>query len=268
MMVNDSYCKLIGAGKSIFSVDDFIQFIHERELIRLRREQGFPAPWTDDIVLRSTKFTNIDRIHDDGTIRLLKMIEGKSEFDKLFYIVMYRCFYSAKTFFSQMSGNVLIDLERIRHKQLIVGQRLPYQIFLKKGQTICDFLDSVAYRVFVGLSIQMLRWKKIHLVTATEIISGLFKEFHGTYMQFLATEISKDIATALPEFVDSESQCPMNIGAKRGLAYLDNPAVVYLVRRTGKSWSVLEHALCEFSKYCKRKIFFEKNGYFLKPWMR
>lgn len=42
----------------------FIDFIVEREAIRLKREKGMPAPWTDDPILQMYRFTNIRRKHD------------------------------------------------------------------------------------------------------------------------------------------------------------------------------------------------------------
>ena len=36
----------------------------ERENIRLRRECGYPYPWTDDRILQDYKFTNVKRKHD------------------------------------------------------------------------------------------------------------------------------------------------------------------------------------------------------------
>jgi hypothetical protein len=48
-------------------LERFLDFIFEREEIRLRRSKGEPGPWTDDPILREWSFTNIRREHDRVT---------------------------------------------------------------------------------------------------------------------------------------------------------------------------------------------------------
>ena len=48
-------------------LDRFLDFIFEREEIRLRRAKGEPGPWTDDPILREWSFTNIRREDDRVT---------------------------------------------------------------------------------------------------------------------------------------------------------------------------------------------------------
>lgn len=45
----------------------FVYFITEREDIRILKEAGFDKPWTDDSLLATTRFTNIDREKDKVT---------------------------------------------------------------------------------------------------------------------------------------------------------------------------------------------------------
>lgn len=49
----------------------FVDFVAEREAVRLRRESGQPPPWTDDPILRTYRFTNIRR-RDDRVSRWLR----------------------------------------------------------------------------------------------------------------------------------------------------------------------------------------------------
>lgn len=46
----------------------FFGFARERHLITLKRMEGLPAPWTDDEVLRTNRFTNVFRELDTTTI--------------------------------------------------------------------------------------------------------------------------------------------------------------------------------------------------------
>lgn len=50
---------------SVFQL--LVKFIQERECIRLKKEAGEPLPWTDDPVLGSYRFTNVNREHDRVT---------------------------------------------------------------------------------------------------------------------------------------------------------------------------------------------------------
>ena len=46
---------------SSMRIEAFYNFMKERELIRLRKEDGEPFPWTDDPNLQTYKFTNVKR---------------------------------------------------------------------------------------------------------------------------------------------------------------------------------------------------------------
>lgn len=45
----------------------FLYFIHEREAIRLKKEQGLATPWTKDDILGKFRFCNVNREHDAVT---------------------------------------------------------------------------------------------------------------------------------------------------------------------------------------------------------
>ncbi len=46
------------------SLDRLLYWIDERERIRLKKEAGFPRPWTDDAILSSYRFCNVRRMDD------------------------------------------------------------------------------------------------------------------------------------------------------------------------------------------------------------
>ena len=49
------------------NVDTLVYWIREREQIRVRKERGDPAPWTDDEILRTGRFCNVRREDDRVT---------------------------------------------------------------------------------------------------------------------------------------------------------------------------------------------------------
>jgi len=57
---------------SVYSI--FLGFICERERIRMARAKGKPAPWTEDKILQSYRFCNINRQHDRVTQWITKQI--------------------------------------------------------------------------------------------------------------------------------------------------------------------------------------------------
>jgi hypothetical protein len=54
-------------------IDDLIHWINEREQVRKYKEiQGYPAPWTNDTILQTTRFCNVHREDDKVTKWLRK----------------------------------------------------------------------------------------------------------------------------------------------------------------------------------------------------
>lgn len=62
-MTTDQVRRLPPAGRLAY-------YVREREEVRLRKEAGRPAPWTDDEILRRYRFTNVRRM-DDAVSRWL-----------------------------------------------------------------------------------------------------------------------------------------------------------------------------------------------------
>src|SRR6516165_11702084 len=97
----------MGVAEINDSVQRFIAFIHEREQIRLRREQGDQWPWTSDRILQSYRFTNIHREDDRVSKHYQKTIRQRYEHDAIVVpaTVLYRWFNRPSTcdmFFNQV----------------------------------------------------------------------------------------------------------------------------------------------------------------------
>lgn len=52
------------AVKKLKPLDCLLYFIREREAVRLKKEAGKPAPWTDDEILQRYRFCNVRRMDD------------------------------------------------------------------------------------------------------------------------------------------------------------------------------------------------------------
>ncbi|WP_296708213.1 nucleotide kinase domain-containing protein [Rhodoblastus sp.] len=67
----------------------FINYIIERENVRIRKERGDPKPWTDDPLLRQYRFTNIRREDDYVTRWIAKNWRTPNADDPDFWFAAY-----------------------------------------------------------------------------------------------------------------------------------------------------------------------------------
>jgi hypothetical protein len=255
----------------MYTYDDFVWFVEEREKIRLQKD-AVPKPWTTDPILRSCRFTNIDRLNDRGSLLLIDFIKGMSDREKLFYIILYRSCYSSPKFLSQMTGDWQNDYGNISTlKMKFVGSRIPYQIFLDKEQSISQFLISVACNVAHDFNKIFRELENVSILTASDILADLCKIYHGKRLIFLSTEIAKDLSYFYPERINPDSECHMNIGAMNALKIFpgrwQKVKIEKLLYLTGLKFSDLEHGLCEFNKWCERGEFYHQNVFFKKSWL-
>jgi alpha-glutamyl/putrescinyl thymine pyrophosphorylase clade 1 len=68
--------------------DELLNYMIERERIRLHRKAGQPWPWTDDPILREYRFTNIRREDDAVTIWITKNWKQPHEDDPHLWFAM------------------------------------------------------------------------------------------------------------------------------------------------------------------------------------
>lgn len=68
----------------------YLGFVEARHEAYLNRQAGFPAPWTDEPIVRDHKFTNVFRILDFGTQFVLTDLECDDPRDTLMRLFLYR----------------------------------------------------------------------------------------------------------------------------------------------------------------------------------
>ena len=256
----------------MYTYNDFLWFIKERESIRRKKESGAKRPWTDDPVLNSCRFTNIDRFNDRGTIILFDFIKQMTDWERMFYIVLYRSCYSSPQFINQMTGIWFHDLRNIINlKVKYTDSRTPYQIFLNRKQSVNSFLSSVAYRTAKDFYPAFCKLEESSILSASDILADIFLFYHKKRLKFLSTEIVKDLSFFYPDRINPDSICHMNIGALKALkllpGYRTTIKIEKLLELTSINYSQLEHSLCEWGKYCYRREYYLHNGYFKKSWI-
>lgn len=70
----------------------YIDFVVERHSIWMKRQEGLPAPWTEDPILAERKFTNVFRVLDPGSQFALGLVDedGISPRDAIARAYLYR----------------------------------------------------------------------------------------------------------------------------------------------------------------------------------
>ena len=232
----------------------FREFIKEREAIRLGKQ-------TDDLILKEYKFTNINRKHDKGCVRLVKEIGHLPIQESIHSIAEYRFLGSSHKYF---------DGHRICGTTYCVPRCL-------KGQNYYDIVDKMVKSIVDNVEYIMDSTTIIEVtdklleITSVANESGIMYVFHNT-------EIAKDIAMIYPNKINPLSECYTGKGAYIGIKALEgrlttkDPTAtvkgIQLIKKHKEistilkdlmydDWSFcdIEHALCEYGKYEKIRIF-------------
>ena len=235
-------------------INQFWAFCLEREQIRTKKELGELPPWTSDPILNRHNFTNINRIHDRGTELLIDAIKYYPDELKYAGATMYR--------FSGSNPSIATMLKTIpsndwyQHVQKIkpLFKMSAYQANWPsgKGQGIKFMYNKLK-------PLHDLTWPKLKqnmdIPSVIKIMTDALQKLGYKAMRFQCTEIAKDLSI-FTSIVDPDSVCPMNVGAIKGLQYIfkssskKNVSVLKTdPANPGYNEQILEHALCEYSKY-------------------
>ena len=261
----------------------YLEFVAERHRVWERRQSGDPRPWTDDVVLNTTKFTNVYRVLDAGSQFLLKdmLLPGEDEWiERAFRACLYR----------------------------FTNRPDPWQRFIKtvgRPPRIEDLLDgtvaavldvhdrsgdktySTAYRVNIPLRCAGQRktpwilgelerwWGSEAWMTKLESYRGDPEAMHSHLMkiercaEFMGQQIITDIAYFDP-LSDEDAFVAPGPGSRRGAADLGlppldafkwakaqlDPGPVFLTLPSGAvrypSLMDVQNTFCEFGKYVLR----------------
>lgn len=260
---------------------DFYTFMVKREQIRLNRLAGVPYPWTDDEILCRYKFTNVKRIHDRTTQRLL-MIYDKNKraplLQQLLNCATYRYFGTSefaeavgwlKTFDPDHIKKIAVDRqaagERVFTGAYVVSnltERRP------KHEVVVDIVLANLWK-YANVVLEDIRqhrtWERVHLI---------MRELPG-FGSFMAKEVMLD--TMLTPIWRNPPRdigvwTPVGPGARRGAARVtgeDAPrrgltepesleVIRFLYDDRFKFWPTqwvkldladIQFQLCEFDKY-------------------
>jgi len=202
-------------------VSAFFDFCRERENIRLARESGTPAPWTENPIFQKGRFLNVFREDDRGSIAILRFAKNlEQDFPTLIQALFFARWCNRQETLDKLSTNILSKPEELR----------------KKLETFEPWCNVTAYPVepvhwegaqYSRLDTATILFGKIKelltetitgaqgdVIKATNGVNDLFK-MQNDFPIFMAII---DLAWFRPDVIDPGSHVPTGIGA---VAYLD-----------------------------------------------
>ena len=251
--------------------DDFLWFIKERNAIRFKKDIGFPKPFAKDYILANTHFLNIDPYQDPGTIRLHHFIDGMTDWEKLFYIFIYRACYSGSKTLQRMTGIWIHDLRNIRMlEDWIYICNQPYSFRIGRNNSIKQFIDTIIYPSLKEFYLQFDDMHESSILEVEELLWSIFFLRMGLKQKLLSSILANDLALQFPSKINPDSICYFSLSASHILRKLPGRAesrIEDLRKQTGLNYSSLNRALNEFYKYRKRKEYFEEKGCLREEWL-
>lgn len=182
--------------------ETYWQFAYERQEIFWRRLHGMPAPWTDDEILRSYKFTNVYRVLDRVSQYLIREVIYGGDQDPrevFFRIVLFKLFNRIETWQllqremgPLMYGNFDVDLyDQVLTRALGSGTRIYSAAYImppSKG-------EAVKHRSHLRLLEHMLREElpeRVREARSMREVFEMLKEFR-LVGDFLGYQLSIDL---------------------------------------------------------------------------
>jgi len=223
------------------TIKDFANFINERHLIWMKRNQGLQKPWTDDPILQQYKFTNVFRQLDTGTIALQNMITNVNftqdswEFSDnqqkaliIFNIIWYRLFNRKE---HAKNCGFVFDYEDLS-QYIVLCNRKQERIFTDAYCTTAGGRNTLGIPKYKSyLKALKTLWDnkdKIKMICeSTNSLQYTAEYLRGYYLigNFVAYEIVCDLrfTSLLENAIDTLSWANLGPGAKRGLMWLGMP---------------------------------------------
>ncbi|KEP55689.1 hypothetical protein V565_001450 [Rhizoctonia solani 123E] len=239
-------------------LDTMFYWIHERHELFLRRLEGHPPPWTEDVILRNHRFTNVSRTYDRATQFLINRVinVGDQSHQELFFrTVLFRLFNRISTY---------EYLERRCGPLTIANFNIPrWSAALTKLQSQGNSLYTGAYQInwpnFGAETANKPSHEKHFILIKHMLDDGIPGKIRGyarlqdvfnsilaypSCGQFISYQLALDL-NMLPEVhCDQDTWAPVGPGSMRGLLKMfgpgvkgiENEAMLYLLGIQDQHW--------------------------------
>ncbi len=252
----------------MYNLEKFKWFCNEREAIRIKKDNGDMPPYTTDPILHRHKFTNVNRAYDRGTRLLWRCIESFSDKDIVYAVCLYRFSGSFNEHIEMMAGTN----QQSWNKQLILKRKLfnmtAYQANFGSGKNRgMHFLRSTLPIFALKLYNQLVLVKTpLTIEACADMMCDILESLKYLRMQFQSTEVAKDLSCIRKIWVDPNSKCNLGPGALKGIQYTfknsitnEDAMLTLLQIFPNYNYAILEHALCEYSKWCEYQLGIRKH---------
>ena len=272
---------------TVCTVEGLLYFIWEREHVRLLKEKGFNAPWTDDEVISKYKFTNIHRKDDKVSKWVIKEIINPNLKDKdlWFSLLITRLINWPPTLGRLLDENIIpcgpenfdgasfsktIEDYKKESPKVYSGAYMVYPTKLGNGGNKSESLA----KYIIGDTVKAAN--EIREALQSNKIENFVTELAGCFgiSTFMAGQVAADLTYAKGHFGEAEdlyTYAPLGPGSQRGLNYLLNRAptaawpqedfnkrlmevnefVQEDLRITDLTLHDVQNIMCEYSKYCR-----------------
>ena len=201
----------------------FFAFCREREQIRIRRERGDPAPWSDDPVFQRGRFLNTFREDDRVSRALFRFVgEGSLDLPDLVQALFFARWCNRQVTLDALSLGQLEDPSALKHTLETTPDQpwcnvAAYPVEpVRWGGELHSRLDTATH-LFAQIKdtlAELLVEAQGDVVAATAAINARF-QMGNDFPIFMAV---MDVAWFRPDVIDPASPVPTGIGA---VPYLD-----------------------------------------------
>jgi predicted ATPase len=204
-------------------VSAFFDFCREREAVRIRRESGAEAPWSDDPILQRGRFLNIFREDDRGSKAIFRFVApATDDLPGLIQALFFARWCNKQSTLDALSATQLSSPVQLQHTLNELPDppwcnvaAYPVSPISWQGR-VYSRLDAATelFAQIKGELTQMIMDAQGDVVRATQSINAHFK-MANDFPIFMAV---MDVAWFRPDVIDPASHVPTGIGA---VAFLD-----------------------------------------------
>ena len=202
-------------------VSAFFEFCKEREKIRLKRESGLSAPWSDDIIFQKGRFLNVFREDDRGSKAIIQFInEMDHDFSSLVQAVFFSRWCNRQEILDILDPKLLYNPDKLVKVLRSISPwcnmtAYPVEPVQWENQEYSR-IDTAThvFRERKGKLADVIKDSNGSVIDATNKVNQIFK-MKNDFPIFMAI---MDIAWFRPDVIKPESYVPVGIGA---VAYIN-----------------------------------------------
>lgn len=202
-------------------VSAFFEFCKERENIRIKREIGSPAPWTDDPIFQKGRFLNVFREDDRGSKAILNFAKNlEKDLPSLIHCLFFARWCNRQETLDKLSSKIITHPKKLIEELRDLDSwcnltAYPVEPIYWQGKQYSRFdAATILFKDIKETLADVIIRAQGNVIEATKAVNSFFK-MKNDFPIFMAVI---DIAWFRPDVIDPGSHVPTGIGA---VAYLN-----------------------------------------------